>query len=115
MGQAAWFMNFHPEKVPSAIERYQNETLRVMGVIDGWLKKNNLKYLVADEENPEGKCTFADIAFVSWSEIVVWILGRDPFEDGSYGAYKQWMDRLRARPAVKEALEEKAKKMEEAH
>jgi len=24
-GQAAWFNNFHPEKVPSAVERYQKE------------------------------------------------------------------------------------------
>ena len=36
-GQVSWFTRYHPEKVPSAIERYQKETLRVIGVLDGVL------------------------------------------------------------------------------
>ncbi len=30
-GQAAWFANYHHEKIPSAIERYQKEIRRVIG------------------------------------------------------------------------------------
>ena len=50
-GQASWFGYFHPEKLPSAIERYQNEVKRVTIVLDEILKKNGGGYLVG------GKCT----------------------------------------------------------
>ena len=36
-GQAFWFAFWHPEKLPSAIERYKKEMKRVMGVLDGVL------------------------------------------------------------------------------
>lgn len=101
-------MRFHAEKLPSAIERYQAETLRVVGVIDAYLKKHGLKWLVADAENPEGKASYADISFVPWGVNAAGVVGKDIFADGAYGAYKGWMDRVCARPAVKEALEEKA-------
>ena len=52
-------MRFHPDKVQSVIKRYQDETLRVFGVLDGVLAKQ--EYLVGD------KCTIADIAFVNWN------------------------------------------------
>lgn len=104
-------MRFHEEKIPSAIERYQKETMRIVGVIDSYLKKHNLKWLVADAEHPEGKATFADIIFVGWGVAVSLLMGKDVFADGEYDAYKGWMDRLCARPAVKEALDEKAKLM----
>ncbi|EMR69200.1 putative glutathione s- protein [Eutypa lata UCREL1] len=37
-GQATWFMTLHPEKLPSAIERYQREIKRVLGVMEGHLE-----------------------------------------------------------------------------
>lgn len=55
-GQLGWFTDYHPEKVPSAIERYTNETLRILGVLDSVLSKR--KWLVAD------KLTIADLSFV---------------------------------------------------
>ena len=55
-GQAAWFTFYHPEKVPSAVERYKNEIKRVLGVLDGVLAKS--EWLVA------GKTTIADLSFV---------------------------------------------------
>ena len=55
-GQAIWFKVYHHEKVASAIERYQKETLRVIGVLDGVLQKQ--EWLVG------GKCTIADISFI---------------------------------------------------
>lgn len=56
---------FHPEKLPSAIERYQREALRVFGVLDGVLKSR--EWLVGN------KLTIADLAFVTWNDTVVWL------------------------------------------
>ncbi len=56
-GQAIWFKVYHPEKVPSAVQRYQKEALRVIGVLDGVLQKQ--EWLVG------GKCSVADMAFIT--------------------------------------------------
>ena len=56
-GQAAWFSFFHSEKLPSAVERYKKEILRVLSVLDGVLSKQ--EWLVG------GKCTIADISFIT--------------------------------------------------
>lgn len=104
-GQAAWFQFFHAEKLPSAIERYQKETERVVGVIDTHLSRNGLEYLVADKENPKGKFTFADVSFVPWGSGASRLVGRDLFEGGKYAAYKAWLDRVMAQPGVKKGLE----------
>lgn len=62
-GQAIWFKVYHHEKVPSAIERYQKETVRVIGVLDGVLQKQG--WLVG------GKPTVADYSFVSWNNAAL--------------------------------------------
>ena len=54
-GQAVWFTSYHPEKVPSAVERYRNEIIRVLGVLDGVLSKQD--WLVG------GRPTIADFSF----------------------------------------------------
>lgn len=56
-GQAAWFNYFHPEKIPSAQERYKNEILRVLGVLNDVLSKQ--EWLVG------GKVTIADLSFIT--------------------------------------------------
>lgn len=53
-GQAAWFKLFHPEKIPSAIERYEKEILRVLQVLES--------VLATKEWLNGGKATIADIA-----------------------------------------------------
>lgn len=58
-GQASWFRNYHSEKIPSAIERYNDEIKRVFGVLDSVLSKQ--KYLVGD------KVTIADLSFIPWN------------------------------------------------
>lgn len=55
-GQAVWFSKFHPEKIPSAVERYQKEIIRVFGVLESVLSKQ--EWLVG------GKMTIADISFI---------------------------------------------------
>ena len=48
-GQSAWFIHSHPEKLPSAMARYQDESKRVIGVLNRVL--TDREYLVGD------KCT----------------------------------------------------------
>jgi glutathione S-transferase len=36
--EAHWFIYLHPEEIPSAITRYQDEILRVLGVLENHLK-----------------------------------------------------------------------------
>ncbi|CCM01923.1 uncharacterized protein FIBRA_03996 [Fibroporia radiculosa] len=64
-GQQFHFNRYHPVKLPTAIERYQKEIIRILGVLDSVLSKQ--EWLVA------GKCTIADISFVPWN-----ILALDP-------------------------------------
>lgn len=60
-GQAGWFIFLHHEKLPSAIERYHKEILRVLGVLESVLSKQ--EWLVG------GKPTIADISFAPWNEF----------------------------------------------
>lgn len=61
-GQAAWFQKFHSEKIPSAIERYDNEIKRVFGVLESVLAERSSEYLVGD------KATVADLVFITWNK-----------------------------------------------
>ncbi|KAK7749696.1 Transcriptional regulator ure2 [Cytospora paraplurivora] len=69
-GQCTCFTYLHPEKVPSAIERYSNEIRRVLGVLDGVLAaKSEPQWLVGD------RITFAGLAFVPWNDRLDATLG----------------------------------------
>jgi glutathione S-transferase len=102
-GQAAWFTKFHAEKLPSAIERYQREIVRVVSVVDRALEGK--EYLVGN------KCTYADLSFLTWHALIGWIGSEEPLDISSYKNYNAWIERLMARPAVKKVFEEKAAKM----
>ncbi|KAL8952834.1 MAG: hypothetical protein Q9222_001269 [Ikaeria aurantiellina] len=104
-GQAAWFANFHEEKIPSAIDRYRNEIRRVTKVLDSTLVEK--EYLVGD------KCSYADLSFIPWATLVPSLLGGVEKDEIARDAphYSAWLDRLTARPAVKKVLEEKAEAM----
>ncbi|OHE98830.1 URE2 protein [Colletotrichum orchidophilum] len=100
-GQLGWFKLFHPEDVPSAKERYEEQTVRVLSVLDRALKGR--KFLVGD------KATYADIAFMPWDYLARVLLGEgwnDKWEvDSKYPDYVAWAERIRARPVVKNTLE----------
>ena len=53
-------------KVPTAVERYQSEIVRVIRVLDGVLatKPQGARWLVA------GRCTVADLAFLQWTHAM---------------------------------------------
>jgi glutathione S-transferase len=55
-GQANHFTRYAPEQIEYGINRYQNETRRLYGVLDKHLKDAGTEYLVG------AKCTIADIA-----------------------------------------------------
>ncbi|KAI1420131.1 glutathione S-transferase [Xylaria sp. FL1777] len=71
-GQCTWFRYLHPERIPSAVERYADEIQRVFSVLETALtsaSEAGSQWLVGD------RITFADFAFVPWNEITGMILG----------------------------------------
>lgn len=100
-GQAVWFYKFHHEKLPSAIERYVKEIQRILSVLD--------KVLAAEKEKYGGegggpwlvgnKVSYADIAFVAWQNVIEVMLG-DQYSDKDFPTVREWLAKLRARPAV---------------
>ena len=93
-GQAGWFNVLHHERIPSAIERYNNEIKRVLGVLDGALEGK--QWLVGD------KMTYADLSFVTWNERVDSVVGCAP-EDKFKGFpnVQTWHARMISLPSWK--------------
>ena len=91
-GQANVFTRYAPERIPFAIERYQNETARLYGVLDQRLAKS--EYLV-------GEYGIADIATWPWVSIAAWSgVDTEPFP-----SLRRWVDAIAARPAVQRGRE----------
>jgi len=111
-GQAAWFTKFHQEQLPSAIERYVKEIHRVTSVLETHLKKRKDEgeagvdgpWLVGD------KISYVDLAWVSWQHIITLIVPKEKFDPEEYPVVKAWLDRMRAREAVRKALDLDAKR-----
>lgn len=92
MGQANVFFRYFPEKIPAAIERYQNESKRLLTVLDTRLKEN--EYLA-------GEYSIADIANWCWAKIYEW-----PGVDVSDLPHLlRWIDLIAARPAVQKGID----------
>lgn len=102
-GQKAWFSRFHPEQLPSAISRYENEIKRVVKVVDSHLAKNGTGYLVGN------KYTYADIAWIPWDAGLPFLLGEEGYNQLMNEAphFKKWHDSLVARPAISKVLADK--------
>lgn len=92
-GQFGHFYRFAKEKLPYAIERYTNETRRILGVLETRLAEGN--YLVGDEY------TIADIATFPWVGCLDW--GYNASEDlklkGEFLRVMAWYKRCSERPA----------------
>ncbi|RYP69456.1 hypothetical protein DL771_006108 [Monosporascus sp. 5C6A] len=97
-GAAGWFNILHHEKLPSAIERYNNQLKRVLGVLDGWLEGK--QWLVGD------KMTYADLAFLPWNDRIDGIILCAPEEkfDGLPNV-QAWHERMAARPSWKKSMD----------
>ena len=90
-GQRGHFLRAAPEKLPYAIERYTNESRRLLNVMDKQLK---------DRPYLAGEYSIADIATYPW------VVGtrREPEELESRPNFKRWLDAISERPAVKRGL-----------
>ncbi len=87
MGQANVFYRYFPEKIQPAIDRYQNETARLFGVLDGALAGN--EYLAGDY-------SLADIANWCWVRTHAWSgVEIEPFEN-----LRRWVETIAKRPAA---------------
>jgi GSH-dependent disulfide-bond oxidoreductase len=92
LGQLNHFAHYAVEKVPYAVERFQNEARRVYGVVDRRLAE--VPYLAGSEY------TIADIANLPW------LLGhaRYGIDLAEVPHFARWMEELKARPGVARGL-----------
>ncbi len=92
MGQANVFYRYFPEKLQSAIDRYQNECRRLFEVLDGHLAKN--EWLAGDY-------SIADIANWCWVRTYKWsgvsIDGLDNLQ--------RWLEVMRDQPGMQAGIE----------
>jgi len=91
-GQANVFNRYFPEKIPSVIARYQNETRRLFQVLDTRL---------ADHEYLAGDYSIADIACWPWVKQHDWSgVGLDDLPH-----LGRWLEQVGARPAVQRGFD----------
>lgn len=90
-GQCGHFLGYAPRKVPYAIERYRNETLRLYGVMNRRLR--GAQYLAGDY-------SIADIA--TWPWVKVHELHR--IELAQFPQVLRWYERIGARPGVQRGV-----------
>ena len=88
MDQANVFHRYLPEKIPTAIERYQHESRRLFEVINHQLSDN--RYLSGDDY------TIADIATWPWVRIFEW----SGVDISGLEHLARWMNEIAERPAV---------------
>jgi GST-like protein len=86
-GQMAYFHDYAEPKLPTALERYENEVRRLYKVLDRRLSEAD--YLAGDY-------SIADIAVWPWIQP-----GRQEQRFEDYPSLKRWYDAVAARPAVK--------------
>ncbi|QKX63223.1 uncharacterized protein TRUGW13939_10392 [Talaromyces rugulosus] len=86
-----------------AIDRYVNEIRRISGVLDRWLECKGC--LVG------GKYSYVNAAFVPWFDVVP-VLWSDKIDiEKDFPHVNAWLTRIKARPAIAKALNDKAKTM----
>ena len=108
-GQLSYFNRFTKEKIPYAIERFRNETLRVYGVLEirlsGKYTGEPRDYLAGNGKG-KGKYSVADIG--TWTWVKGWEFSGLTMEDmQQFPHLLKWIDRIAQRPAVKAGIGEK--------
>jgi glutathione S-transferase len=91
MGQANVFYRYFPEKIPAAIDRYQNECRRLFEVLDRRLGESEW---LADDYS------IADIANWSWVRTYKW----SGVDINGLDHLRRWMDAMTARPACQQGV-----------
>ncbi|KAK6385812.1 uncharacterized protein PV06_07240 [Exophiala oligosperma] len=101
-GQYSWFKKFHPEKLPSATERYLGEMKRISGVLEGLLKAQTGKHGGGDGPWLVGnKYSYADLAFLSYYVIMPLVTPKEDFDLAEFPVIHDWLKRMLAREPVK--------------
>jgi GSH-dependent disulfide-bond oxidoreductase len=96
-GQAGHFVNAAPEKIHYAIDRYTNESARLIKVLDNQL---------AQTEYMAGAYSIADIATYPWLAAgFSAIKAVKPDAVGESANVVRWLAAVAARPAVKKGME----------
>ena len=91
-GQNHHFVQYAPERIPYAMDRYVRETSRLYKVMDNRL---------ADREFLAGDYSIADMAGYPW--VVPWKRQQQNLDD--FPHLRRWFDTIRARPATVRAYE----------
>ena len=98
-GQFGFFHKFAGSEIEDKrpYERYQNESKRLLGVIEQQLKKSEF---IAGSEY-----TIADIALWPWIKTLgVFYDASDELELDTFPAIGEWLDKCSERPASKKAI-----------
>jgi GST-like protein len=93
LGQAHHFLQYAPEDIPYAQNRYRNEANRLYGVLDRRLAES--PFLGGENY------TIADMAAWPWTRFPE----RQGVEREEYPNFKRWFDGILARPAVEKAVQ----------
>jgi GSH-dependent disulfide-bond oxidoreductase len=93
LGQAHHFLQYAPEDIEYARNRYRNEANRIYGVIDQRLGESD--YIAGDEY------TIADIAIWPWTRFPE----RQGVERAEFSSFVRWFDRIAERPAVQRGVQ----------
>ncbi|KUL82823.1 hypothetical protein ZTR_09611 [Talaromyces verruculosus] len=101
------FSVLHPEKIPSAIDRYKNEIQRILGVLNTALEGKDC--LVGD------MCTFADLSVLPWNCRLDALLRTPPEVDPleAFSNVQKGHQRMVSHDAWKRAMEIRDKLMDE--
>lgn len=91
MGNANVFYRYFPEKIPAAIDRFQNESRRLFEVLDTRLSESEW---LADEYS------IADIANWCWVRTYKW----SGVSTDGLPHLKRWRDAIRERPAAQRGI-----------
>lgn len=92
-GQNHHFVQYAPEQLPYAIDRYVKETNRLYGVLD---RRLDGRAFLADDDY-----TIADLAAYPW--IVPWKRQRQELEE--FPNLRRWFEAIRVRPSTVRAYE----------
>jgi GST-like protein len=93
-GQYGHFRNAAPEQIPYAVERYYQETLRLLDVLNGQLEHH--PYIA-------GEYSIADIATFPWVAAA-----KTPYLGIALAAYPyvdRWIETMKKRPAVQAGMD----------
>ncbi len=90
-GQCGHFLGYAPERIPYAIERYRNETLRLYGVMDRRL---------SDREYLADRYSIADMAVYPWIDVR-WL---HEIDIEQFPNVKRWFETVGARAAVRRGM-----------